>query len=122
MLSPPRGEALPADLNERSVVVRVVGSGCGVLLTGDAEVAAQSRLLATGSDLRAHVLKVPHHGGDTNATAFLDAVAARVAVISAGRENEFGHPDPDVLADLAPTRVLRTDLEGTVEVLLPPCV
>ncbi len=121
VLSPPRGDELPADLNERSVVVRVVGSGCTVLLTGDAEVAAQSRLLAGRADLRAHLLKVPHHGGDTNAAAFLDTVGARVAVISAGRENDFGHPDPDVLADIAPARVRRTDLEGTVDVLLSPC-
>lgn len=121
VLSPPAERPAIVDLNERSVVVRASAEGCTALLAGDAEVAAQTRLLASGAAIRAHVLKIPHHGGDTNAAGFLDAVGADVAVVSAGRDNDFGHPDPAVLADLLGTTIRRTDLEGTVDLRLAPC-
>lgn len=57
-----------------------------------------------------------HHGGNTNATGFIGAVGADVAVIGVGADNDYGHPHPDVLADLARTRVLRTDAMGTFTV------
>lgn len=59
---------------------------------------------------------VPHHGGNTNATGFLDAVGAHTAIIGVGADNDYGHPHPDVLADLEGIRVVRTDLHGTVSV------
>jgi competence protein ComEC len=61
---------------------------------------------------------VPHHGGDTNAEGFLSATTPEVAVISAGEDNPFGHPHPDVLADLVGVDVRRTDVAGDVVVPL----
>jgi competence protein ComEC len=60
------------------------------------------------------VLKVAHHGSAYQEAAFLDAVAPSVAMVSVGAGNEYGHPNPAVLARLARggARVLRTDTEG----------
>jgi competence protein ComEC len=77
----------------------------------------EAKLLAAGADLHADVLKVGHHGSRTSSTqAFLEAVSPSVALISAGYENSFGHPHPDVLERLSARHaaVLRTDLDGLV--------
>lgn len=120
VLGPPADGSLPAsEPNEVSVVLEVVHDEARLLLTGDAELASQRHLLATHPErLPAALLQVAHHGGDTNAPGFHVAVGAEVGVISAGRDNSYGHPHPEVLADLAAagTRVYRTDQHGTVEV------
>jgi competence protein ComEC len=89
-----------------------------VLLTGDLELDAQADLLAAGTDLRADVLKVAHHGSRYNADEFLAAVRPRVAIISVGAHNAYGHPSGHLLDVLTRTncRVLRTDLNGDVAV------
>src|SRR5690606_33274121 len=90
-----------------------------VLLTGDAEEAALTELTRTGIDVRADVLKVPHHGSRTTPDSFLTAVRPRLAVVSAGSGNLFGHPHPDVVATLRQlgTRVLSTHLHGDIAVV-----
>jgi beta-lactamase superfamily II metal-dependent hydrolase len=89
-----------------------------VLLTADIEAPAEERLLASGADLRATVLKVGHHGSRTSTTPrFLAAVAPWAAVISVGAGNDYGHPAPETLARLAPRPTWRTDQSGTVEVV-----
>jgi hypothetical protein len=72
------------------------------LLTGDAGEAREARLLASGVDLRADVLKVGHHGSQYASTpAFVAAVSPATASISVGRHNTFGHPGASTLATLA---------------------
>ena len=103
--------------NNDSLVFRITYGSRSFLLTGDMEHAIESRLLASGANLHADVLKVGHHGSRTSSTpAFLEAVAPSVALISAGYENSFGHPHPDVLGRLwaRHVAVLRTDLDGLV--------
>ncbi|MGH8904490.1 MAG: ComEC/Rec2 family competence protein [Egibacteraceae bacterium] len=118
VLSPPADGSLGEEPNESSLVLRVLGREGAMLLAGDVEVAAQTRLLARPDRLRASVLKVPHHGGDTNAPGFLDAVGAGVAVISAGAANDYGHPTRAVLDALRGADLRRTDTDGTVTVTL----
>jgi competence protein ComEC len=118
VLSPPGDGSLGDEPNENSLVLRILGHNGSLLLTGDAEVAAQTRLLQQPERLRAEVLKVPHHGADTNARAFFAAVGARVAVISVGAGNDYGHPTRAALAALRGIDVHRTDTEGTVTVTL----
>ena len=113
VLSPPADGSLGSEPNDNSLVLRVTDGQHSILLTGDAEEAAQRRLLQRPDLLAADVLKVPHHGGATNAEGFIDAVGAHTAVIGVGDDNDYGHPHPDVLADLAGTRILRTDTGGT---------
>ena len=90
-----------------------------MLLTGDIEPEAQQALLRSGAGLRADVLKVPHHGSRYQEPAFLSAVGADVAVVSAGRDNDYGHPADTTLQLLerAGTDVYRTDLAGDVAVV-----
>lgn len=111
----PNGDRGP---NDNSFVLRVVFGDDAALLTGDAEHELEEELVRSvgALGLRAEVLKVAHHGSRTSTTrAFLDAVAPRVAVVSAGHRNRFGHPHPRTLATLAAAgvEVRRTDLLGT---------
>jgi competence protein ComEC len=107
-----------SDPNNSSVVLRATVAGVRILLPGDAEVEAQDDLLAAGTDLRADILKVPHHGSAFSDASFLGAVHARVALISVGRHNDYGHPSPLLLAELARLGlpVGRTDLDGDIAV------
>ncbi len=87
------------------------------LLTGDIEREAEA-LLAPRMP-RADVLKIGHHGSRTSSTGvFLDAVQPRVALISCGLGNPFGHPSESVVNTLAGRGVhsWRTDRSGSVDV------
>jgi len=121
LLSPPTPPITHSrsDVNANSVVVRLDYGHVRVLLAADAEAPTERWLLAQGADLRADVLKVAHHGSRYSTTpAFLRAVSPKLAVIEVGAGNAFGHPAPETVARLerAGTRVLRTDLDGTVTV------
>lgn len=108
-----------SDVNNNSIVARIVYGTIGVLLTGDVEAMTEERLVHDGDDLRSTVLKVAHHGSVTSSTPeFLAAVDPRVAVISVGAMNPFGHPHRATLDALqaAGAEVYRTDLDGAVTV------
>lgn len=109
-----------ADPNEASTVLLVRHGAVRFLLVGDAEGAEERWLLEhAGGALRADVLKVGHHGsGTSTSAAFLAAVAPRVALVSVGAANRYGHPSAAVLRSLAGARaqVLRTDRLGTIVV------
>ena len=103
--------------NNASVVLHAAAGGRTFLLTGDIE--KEAELWLDDRDLRADVLKVAHHGSRSSTSPrFLDNVAPRLAVISCGRQNLFGHPHPSVLAALheRSIRTWRTDLHGTIDV------
>jgi competence protein ComEC len=107
-----------SDPNNNSVVLRVRTAGRTLLLTGDVEVEAQEAIVGTGVDLRADILKVPHHGSLWQYPPFLEAVHAPAGIISVGAGNDYGHPAPWLLAKLAGigTAVTRTDRDGDVAV------
>ncbi|HTZ42259.1 MAG TPA: ComEC/Rec2 family competence protein [Jatrophihabitans sp.] len=109
-----------SDPNNSSVVLRATVAGERILLPGDAEVEAQDDLLDSGADLRADILKVPHHGSAYSDPRFLAAVHAKLAVITVGLHNDYGHPAPVLLAELAHlgVPVRRTDLDGDVAVVV----
>ena len=91
-----------------------------MLFAADAGFPAEERMLADGAELRSTVLKVGHHGSRySTSEGFLRRVSPRLALISAGRGNRFGLPSPDTLALLQRqgTRFLRTDLDGTIELV-----
>lgn len=109
------------DANLASTIVRVEFGRAAFLLTGDAELEEEEWVLrhTPAEWLRADVLKVGHHGSRTSSgEAFLDAVAPRLALVSVGRGNSYGHPSPDVIAAFARRGmlVLRTDVSGTTVV------
>lgn len=101
--------------NNASIVAKLTWKDHEVLLTGDIEEWVEETMLKEGLDLRADILKVPHHGSKTSSSeAFLLAVDPDLALISVGRDNHYGHPRPEVLARYAALGipVRRTDLEG----------
>jgi competence protein ComEC len=108
-----------SDPNNSSLVLRATVRGVRILLPGDAEIEAQQSMLAAGVDVRADVLKVPHHGSAYSDARFLAAVHARLAVISVGLHNDYGHPSPLLLSELAKLGmpVRRTDRDGDVAVV-----
>jgi competence protein ComEC len=115
-------EVGPAAKNNDSMVLRLKYGDRTMMLPGDAEKQAEDSILSDNSEaaLRADVLKVGHHGSKNSTTpAFLAEVHPRVAVISAGEDNPYGHPNRELLERLetAGVRILRTDLEGAVHVL-----
>lgn len=105
--------------NDNSLVIRLVWGRRAYLFTGDAEHTAEAALLSRGVALSADFLKVGHHGSRTSSTPeFLDAVAPRVATLSTGVRNRFGHPHSPTLQKLAQRQVLalRTDRYGGVRI------
>ncbi len=109
------------DPNAASVVVMATYGAHRFLLTGDAEAAEERWMLERwGRDaLRADVLKAAHHGSRTSSTEpLLDAVRPRLALISVGAGNTFGHPHPSVLTRYAERGIvaLRTDELGSIVV------
>lgn len=103
--------------NNASLLLRVEANGRRVLLTGDIE--AEAEIVLSDKDLRADVLKVAHHGSRSSTRErFLQAVRPRVAIISCGRRNLFGHPHAEVLQalDERGIRTWRTDRSGSIDV------
>jgi competence protein ComEC len=109
-------------INNSSVVLRAQTPAGRVLLTGDVELAAQADLLADIGNLKAEVLKVPHHGSRYSLPAFLAAVAPRVALVSVGAGNTYGHPNKSTMNSLTALGALvtRTDLDGDTAVVGDP--
>ncbi len=103
----------PEDSNALSVVVRLALGSHHLLLTGDADLAAEESMVASSSELQSDILKAGHHGSKSaTGEAFLDAVQPAFAVISAGRENRYGHPHAEVI-----NRLLRrgVSIRSTIE-------
>lgn len=86
------------DVHTTTVVLRAIFGDHSILLTGDTEEPTENAILHTGADVSANVLKVGHHGSKTStSTGFLLEAHPQVALISAGKNNKFHHPDQLVL-------------------------
>jgi len=96
VLWPPAGGETSS--NNDSIVLRIKFGERAILLTGDIEKQAEKSLLETQQNLRADVVKVPHHGSKTSSTEdFVRAIAPQFAIISVGRHSMFGHPHKEVV-------------------------
>ena len=99
MLHPP--EHFPELGNDSSCVLRISNGRHSALLVGDIGEVVEQRLLRESGDLDSDLLLVAHHGSRSSSSRrFIDAVRPTVAVVSAGFQNRFGHPHPDVVARL----------------------
>lgn len=108
------------NLNDYSIVIKIVYGETSFLFTGDAEEYAEEEMIKSGLDLSADVLKVGHHGSRSSSTdPFLKQVSPHMAVIMAGEGNDYGHPHPETIEKLAKQdiKVYRTDLHGTVKAI-----
>lgn len=118
IIHPEKGD-LGADLNEDSIVARLIYKNKIFLFTGDAGIKTETELLNEKIDLKADILKVGHHGSETASTLdFLRAVSPAAAVIELGVNNQFGFPKEDTLWRLqkAGAKIFRTDLNGTIRI------
>jgi competence protein ComEC len=105
--------------NDDSIVIELRWHDASVLLTGDVGKAVEQSLVSAIPPAALRVVKVPHHGSLTSSTPeFVRALAPRVAVVSVGRGNRFGHPAADVLQRYrdAGAEIFRTDRDGAVTV------
>ena len=111
------------DENEHNMVYMIHYNGVRIMVTGDLleedelEMVDYYRHHGSLKELRCNVLKVAHHGSKSSSSdAFLDAADPKIAVISVGKNNIYGHPHARTLKRLKKRgiRVYRTDINGTV--------
>lgn len=115
-------ENLPATTshNEGSIVIRFDYKGAKALLMADAETGSQNKIMAQAAEgeLKSQVYKVPHHGAGTALNnKFIEAVSPQYAVISVGKNNQYGHPTQAVLDALnaIKAQIFRTDQQRTID-------
>lgn len=107
------------DINDTSIVLRLLHENGSVLFTGDIEEKGEMALLATGANIDADVLKVGHHGSKTSSSVdFLKAITPTLAVASVSKDNSYGHPHAEIVDRFKtlgiPLRM--TSQEGTVDI------
>lgn len=119
VLSPSK-DAIYSNLNDYSIVTMIEYGNTSALLTGDAEKIVEKELVKGPYDLSADILKCGHHGSSTSSCAqFLEAVSPDAAVISCGKNNDYGHPHKETLTALKDRNipVWRTDISGNIVAL-----
>jgi competence protein ComEC len=118
VLNPPSTQ-FTDDLNQNSIVLKVIFNNVSFLLMGDAGFEAEKSILASGYDLKSDILKVAHHGSSSaSSPTFLSKVRPAISVIEVGAGNDYGHPTKKTLDALQQigTKIYRTDLNGSIVV------
>ncbi len=108
------------DVNNSGIVLHLVYGKNTFLFTADISSKAEAMIIESKVNLESDVLKIAHHGSKySSSEAFLKAVHPRLAVISVGARNTYGHPTPIVLQRLQDLSIttMRTDQDGTLEIL-----
>ena len=104
------------NLNLSSIITRITFGNTSFLFMGDAETENEETRKWTKTD----VLKVGHHGSDTSSSEeFLKQISPKIAVISVGKDNDYGHPSDETIKKLQNLRatIYRTDELGTIELV-----
>ena len=106
------------DTNKGSLVAKIIYGNTSFLLEGDAPQSVEKVLIfKNGKELDSDVLKVGHHGSKTSSMeAFISAVSPAFSIISAGKDNKFGHPNIETLDILnnVKTKILETFVSGDI--------
>lgn len=105
------------NLNNYSVVLKIIYKNTSFLFTGDAESLSEEEIIKSGFNIKSDVLKLAHHGSNSSTCdSFLNEVNPKVAIISCGKNNEYGHPNKNTLIKLKGKKITtyRTDLNGTI--------
>lgn len=109
-------------INNNSLVFKLIYNEISMLFTGDIEEEAEKYLVNTyKSKLKSTILKVGHHGSKTSSTQeFIDCVKPKIALIGVGENNNFGHPNTEVLQRLVDigAKIYRTDEDGEIEIVI----
>ena len=107
------------DANNNSIGVKLVDGDVSFVFIGDAEKAAESDILNSGFNLSADVYKASHHGSTTsNTKELLEAINPSIAIVSAGKDNDYGYPHREIVALFKQMGITmyRTDESGTIVV------
>ena len=105
------------NLNNYSAVIKITYGNSKFLFMGDAEKLSENELLENGYDLSCDILKIGHHGSSSSSSkTFLDATNPKIAIISCGKNNDYGHPHHQTLNELKKRKIqiYRTDVDGSV--------
>lgn len=108
------------NLNNYSIVVKITYKNSKFLFTGDAEEESEKEVLNNGFDVSCDVLKIGHHGSKTaSSDKFLKEASPKIAVISCGKNNDYGHPHKTTLDKLNSIncKIYRTDLNGDIVII-----
>lgn len=103
-----------SDLNNYSVVIKITYQNRKFIFMGDAEMISENEIL---TDVTADIVKVGHHGSNTSSGQnFVDRVNAKYAIISVGSDNNYNHPNMNIVNrwENSGAKVYRTDLSGTI--------
>lgn len=115
----PEPTELTGDLNEDSLSILATFGEVKFLFTGDAGVKTELEIIDNHQHIEAHFLQLGHHGSNTSSDAsFIEAVNPAYAIYSAGKNNSYGHPSPEVVDLLKGKNIplLGTDTDGTITV------
>jgi len=110
----------PKNTNDTSVVSKLVFGNTKFIFTGDISSAAERKIVKSGKNILADILKVAHHGSKySTSDLFLENAKPKIAVISVGKGNSYGHPTPEVLQKLEKSgiKTLRTDTDGDINMV-----
>lgn len=113
----PVKEDYGSNLNNYSVGIIMSYGENKFIFTGDAEKIAEEDIINTNINIDADLMKLGHHGSSTsNSNAFLDNISPKIAIISCGLNNSYGHPHQEVLTEISKRGIeaYRTDLQGNV--------
>lgn len=105
------------NLNLSSIVIQMKFDDITYLFTGDSEKEVEEKILKTGEEVKANILKVGHHGSDTSSgERFIQAVAPELSIISVGKDNSYGHPNQEIIQRLEEkgSQIYRTDEVGNI--------
>ncbi len=108
------------NLNNSSLILKITYGKTSFLFTGDAESDEEMSIVEQNVDLKSDVLRVAHHGSKYSSSAeFLEAVSPRYAIISVGKNNDYGHPHEQAIQRLEKytSEIYRTDRCGTIKAL-----
>lgn len=105
------------DLNNMSVVVRADYGETSFLFQGDAESFSENLILKSKANIDCDVIKLGHHGSNSSSTLqYIQTVSPKLAVISCGKDNSYGHPHEETISTLnnLDIKFLRTDFNGNI--------
>lgn len=105
------------DLNNYSVIIKLSYNKLNFLFMGDAEKLIETNLIKSNINLQSDIIKIAHHGSNSSSSAeFLNIVSPTYAVISCGKNNEYGHPHKDIINELnrRHINIYRTDRNGDI--------
>lgn len=105
------------NLNNYSVVIKITYGNSKFLFTGDAEKLSEKEILSKNYDISCDVLKLGHHGSSSSSSKdFLDKASPKIAIVSCGKNNDYGHPHRETLTEMKKrnVQVYRTDVDGSI--------